>query len=166
MKRCRDEDPFLRSAAIQALSTRVESISTDRKLNLSNGDLVSLLLAERKADPKNELAADFFFNLPSTEVRLEAMRWIADSEMTNFLPRIQQLLVESDGDFQLFEAALATLNALHGTPELGVSDPKMLISLVQDPETSPRIRAFALRLLDPNAAEILSEVMARANANG
>ncbi len=154
LKLCRDRDPFLRSAAIDALAMHVgksgrQNLEASGRQDLDGEDLVSLLLAERKADPQDEAAAEFFFDHPSPDVQFEAMRWIADSEMTSFLPRVRQKLADPNLDYRLFEAALATSNVLSGTPELGVSDPKMLMSLLQDPETSPRLRAFALRLLDP-----------------
>ncbi len=41
--------------------------------------------------------------------------------------RVRQRLVDPNLDYRLFEAALATSNVLSGTPELGVSDPKMLV---------------------------------------
>ena len=41
-------------------------------------------------------------------------------------------------------------NTVSGNPRFGIADAEMLISRVTNTDASPRTRAFALRLLDPN----------------
>lgn len=143
------QDPFLRCAAIQTLSQRLEEVAPARRQSLSTEELRALLLATKLASPNDQGAVASFLEHPDPEIQFEAMRWMSEAEMVEFLPRVQQRLKDPSLDFRLFEAALATANTLSGTPELGVSDPKMLMALLENPDTSTRIQAFALRLLDP-----------------
>lgn len=146
---CGNSDPFVRSAAIKALSTRTAIMNPEAEHAFQGDDLISLLLAKRQAQPKDGAAPARFLNHADPSVQFEAMRWIADEELTQFLPEIHRRLADPQIPFRLFEAALATSNALSGNPEAGVADPKMLLSLLQQSDNSPRVRAFALRLVDP-----------------
>lgn len=155
---CRQQDPFIRSAAIDALSRKAKTIDAADRQAFSVQDTTFLLLANKKADPKDQEAAESFLAHANPAVQLEALRWIADHEMTGLLPQVRQQLVSEELSYRVFEATVATLNALSGKPELGVSDPNMLIALLQDPEISPRIRSFALRLLDPRHPKFSPEL--------
>src|SRR5690606_32045677 len=53
----------------------------------------------------------------------------------------------SDLDYVRFEAAIATWNTLNGQPEAGIRNETLLLARVQDADSAPRVRAFALRLL-------------------
>jgi putative heme-binding domain-containing protein len=145
----RDADPFTRLAAIGALSSRTASYEESDASKLSSEDRINLLLAIRKSDPNNKAWVRYFLGQSNREIRFEALRWIADSRLDDFLPDIESMLRDPSIPYQTYEASLATWNALAGNPQLGVADAGMLISRVADAEASPRTRAFALRLLDP-----------------
>ena len=49
--------------------------------------------------------------------------------------------------FEVFEAAVAAHTSLSGTPEVGMRNPELLLARVKAENSSPAIRAFALRLL-------------------
>lgn len=146
---CRSPDAFLRSAAIASLSKQVDQMDWRGEQELAATDLISLLLAIKKNKPLDEDAAEFFLNHPDPGVQFEAMRWIAESDLVAFREDVRKRLSDPNVPYRLFEAALATSNTLEGKPELGVADPNMLVALLESPETSPTIRAYSLRLLDP-----------------
>jgi putative heme-binding domain-containing protein len=81
------------------------------------------------------------------EIRFEALRWIADALWKDYLPEIQSMLDDPKLDYRLFEAALAAINTLQGKASQGVTDTKMLIDRITNPQTPPRIAAYALRLV-------------------
>ena len=90
-----------------------------------------------------------FLNDESPEVVFEALRWIADQQLTQFLPDIESRLDDPGVSYQIFEACLATWNTLQGNPSAGVVDAGMLMKRIKDAKASPSTRAFALRLIDP-----------------
>lgn len=138
-------DPFVALAAQQAISP--EAWNPEEISNLSERDRLAALLSLRHHP---ELATDWiprFLGDPSSEVRFEALRWIADEVRVAFLPRIEELLAEDSLDYRLFEAAIATHNTLSGASELGVQNEPLLLAKVLDPDTPPKLKALALRLL-------------------
>ncbi len=149
-------DAYLSSAALVALS---ENAATWKPTTFSTWDegakpfaVVALKIA--KVDPDNWLPE--ILNDPNSDVRFEALRWICDAQLVEFLPEVEKLLQKDDIPFSEFEAAAAARNTLRGTPELGVRDPEMLISRVTDSDASPAVRAHALRLL-PSIPRVAKE---------
>jgi hypothetical protein len=146
----RSDDPFLRLAAIDALAQRSAAYDRDAADRLGREDRISLLLAIRKSRPADVGWARYFWDQTDTEFRFETLRWIAEAGLHDFAADVQALLERADTDYQIFEAGLAAANALADLPHLGIADPPMLIAQVTNAEASPRTRAFALRLLDPD----------------
>ena len=116
-----DKDPFLRNAAIQGLSsaeTPEKAIAHYEKLDLKlASQRVALLEAgrragffgdSRRARLKTALADE------APDVKLYALRWIADEKLTDFLPAIRKLAKEKDTTPALFTAAVATTEWLDG----------------------------------------------------
>ena len=98
-----------------------------------------------KADPVPWI--DGLFSDEETGVQFEALRWIADENHTQFLPAVDELLARDELAFEVFEAAVAAHTSLSGTPEVGMRNPELLLARVKAENSSPAIRAFALRLL-------------------
>ena len=164
----RSEDPFLALAAIDAWSQRLDRWTPDRAAELAPGDQARLLLAVRRSgsDPSPWLA--FFWKQPEDAVRFELLRWIADDRLIQEQSRVAALREDPALDYRLFEAVLATLNSLAGTPAAGITDAGMLLERIANPDVPPRIRSFALRLLDPGSpkltAGLLTELLAVADS--
>ena len=145
----RSPDPFTARAAIDGLSKRVRktrSFSAD----LSAPDRVTLLLALRKYRQNDESLAHVFLDDEDERVVVEALRWISDEELTNFLPDVDHMLSDPTISYRIFEACLATRNSLTGNAEKGVVDPAVLLKQIKDPNASPNTKAYALRLIDPD----------------
>ncbi len=146
----RSQDPFIQRAAIDALSRRTGSLTQSDVDKLDEEDRISLLLAIRKANPKSVEWARYFLEQSNQELRFETLRWIADEQLDGFKPDVEAMLSDPQVEFRIYEACLATWNTLSGNASLGIVDAGMLMTRVSDPQASPRTRAFALRLLDPN----------------
>jgi putative membrane-bound dehydrogenase-like protein len=147
-----DDDPFVARAALVALSRTVANWDVDDVSHWSADERAhaarALSLARASADKwLPALLAD-----DSTDVQFEALKWIANAELKQFLPNVEAMLHRSDASYQLFEAGLATWNTLNGQSEAGVRNLEMLLARVQDRDSSPRLRAYALRLL-PSAPQ-------------
>ena len=92
-------------------------------------------------------------------IRFEVLRWIADGVLTSFTSDVEKLLNSSTIDYELFEAALATWNTLHGNPGAGVTDPDVLAERLLDPATPSKIKSYALRLAPANHKKIDSALL-------
>ena len=148
-----DRDPFLARAALVALARQAAEWEPDEVKAWPIDDRVAAVQALRIAaleqgstiDPAPFVTA--LIDDEESEVVYQTLRWIADGGMTEFLPQIERLQGRADLEFRLFEAMLATRNRLAGKPAAGVRDEELLLSTVQNPQASPRIRAYALKLL-------------------
>jgi len=151
----RGEDPYLARAALLALSRQADAWSKPESVRkLSDRDRGSACLALKLAKPKDEALARRFLADTSGDVQFEALRWIADEQLTALLPEVERTLAHSDLDYRRFEACLATVNTLRGNARAGVNDRTMLLERVRDTSAPPHVRGFALRLLPPDTAQL------------
>ena len=152
-----NEDAFVVQAALVALARQAPSWDVANIRKLSPKHRVSALLAlKMAADPGYDVVGEPISDQPWVKifladayppVRFESLRWICDRQLVNFLPQVEELLLESDLEFELFEAGIATWNTLNGHPEKGLRNPEMLLQRAEDAKSSPSLRAFALRML-------------------
>ena len=152
------DDPFLASAAIDALARRADQFTAASAAKLSSADRITLLLAVRRASLTDTDWIDHFLQDSEEEIRFETLRWIADAQLEAYRDQIQPILDDSAISYRLFEAALATWNTLAKTPEAGVADPAMLLRRITDETATPRSRAFAMRLVDPRHGKLNARV--------
>lgn len=145
----RSPDPFIGRAALDALSNHAESLRPDDLNRFDDEDLVNVLLAIRKAKPRNADWVRVFLTHSSVELQFEALRWIADEQLVELKSDVADLMSDSDVGFRVYEACLATWNSLAGEASLGTVDTEMLMTRISDTRAPPRTRAFALRLFDP-----------------
>ncbi len=150
---CRSEDRFLGHAATTALGKKIASISHAEANKLSTNDQLSLLVALRRIDPTNTKWVKYFLGKDDAEIRFEALRWISESRLSEFSDIVETMASNPELDYKSFEAALATINTLAGNPEAGVADPAMLIARIGDKNAPSQVRAYALRLLNPQSKE-------------
>ncbi|MEM0967741.1 MAG: PVC-type heme-binding CxxCH protein [Verrucomicrobiota bacterium] len=140
-----DDDPFLAQAALMELSRRdVSSLLQSTEANTR-----SALLARQLAAPKDVDSARKGLAHSSARIRFEALRWIANEDLSECRESVAELLLQPDLDYALFEAALATSNTLAGRADQGVADVGMLLQRLSDEQAPPTIRAYALRLISP-----------------
>ena len=152
------EDAVLARGALDALSRQIDKFQSGETSNLSATDRISLLLAIRVAAPKDEAWARHFLSDKDQSVAFEALRWIADENMTSFAEEVDTILTRSDITFRLFEAALAAKNILAGEPRKGVVDQETLFAHVMNEEASNETRAYAMRLIKPDYKPLHKEL--------
>lgn len=152
----RSADPFVARAALQALArTTVGSYRwPDDIRSLAEADRVSACLALKLAAPDVGDWPRRFLSDPSAAVRFEALRWIADEQLTALKPEVEALLKRSDLDYRLFEASLAAWNTVNGRSRSGINDAAMLLERLNDPAAPERVRAYSLRLLPADHAKV------------
>lgn len=142
-----DADSFLANAALMALSGTAPQWTPEEVAKWSAGERVQAVLALKLASAVPDAWINAFLTDKNADVQFEALRWLADARLTQFLPDVEQFLKRSDLDYRRFEAAIATWNTLNGKPEDGVRNPTMLLAKVLDDQSAPRVRTYALRLL-------------------
>ncbi len=142
----RGSDPYLADAALTAIAKSSDSLTPEALRNLPARDRLWTLVALRRLDLKDEKWVRAVWSDPDPAIRFEALRWIADGVLTSFTADVEKLLKNSELDYTLFEAALATGNTLNGKPGAGVTDPEVLVARLLDPATPARIKSYALRL--------------------
>ena len=147
LRLAKDEDPFLARAALLALTREAPKWTPNDVARWSPPDRVQAVLALKLANASPETWVRAFLSDEDADVQFETLRWIADAGLKTFLPQVEEMLYRSELDYHRFEAAIATWNTLNGKPEAGVRDPEMLLARVQDTDSAPRLRAYALRLL-------------------
>ena len=147
-------DAFLSRASILGLAKIHGEWSTDSIRMLSDRDRITAVLAARVSQPKDETMARSLLSDPNPDVVFEAIRWISDEDLVSLKDQIGAMFMRPNLDFQLFEASLAAWNRLNGNPRAGIEDVKLLVDRVQDETATPRLRAFALRLLPPKTKQL------------
>ncbi|MEM7012317.1 MAG: PVC-type heme-binding CxxCH protein [Verrucomicrobiota bacterium] len=155
LKHARSDDSFLARAALQALSTKLKSYPADWDAE----DRANAVYARSLAEPKDETWVRAALADENADVRFEAVRWIADKNLTQFADEIDTLFTDPNLDYRMFEACLAAANTLSGEPRKGITDIPMLLERVNDEEASSATRAYALRLLPPNHPRVTQELL-------
>ncbi len=153
LKLSQTDDPYLAQASLVALSKITPAWKVSDAQKSPTHIQSQMLLALRIAVLENEKSVDihrwikYFLTVPDQKIQFETFRLISDLEFKQYLPKVEKILSQSDLSYELFEAAVATLNTLNGKPEIGVRNEELLLTRVQDTASSPKLRAYALRLL-------------------
>lgn len=142
-----NEDPFLAQAALVALARETPRWTPSDVTTWRARDRIQAVLALKLAGASPEDWVGSLLMDDHADIQFETLRWIADANLKEYLPEVEDMLSRSDLDYRRFEAAVATWNTLSGKPEAGIRNPKMLLARVQDDESAPQLRAYALRLL-------------------
>src|SRR4029077_8337617 len=99
---------------------------------------------------------------PSPEVRLYAVRWIADDRLTSLRDQVAKLLDGAQGDSRYFLAVLAAISWLGGEgnqPSTGITD-RLLVQELEQKDRPPALTATLLSLLNPDNKFLASEQLA------
>lgn len=147
------EDPYLAQASLVALSKLAPVWKVSEAQKSSTLIQLQMLLALRTAVFENEKSVDinrwikYFLTVADQKIQFETLRLISDMDLKQYLATVETILSQSNLSYELFEAAVATLNTLNGKPDIGVRNEELLLTRVQDSASSPKLRAYALRLL-------------------
>lgn len=141
-------DPFLARAALVRLAGEASSDWTPETFSaLPPERRLSAVLALAASDADPTLWVETLLHDSNAQVNFEGLRWLSHRETREALPAVKEFLARSDLDFDAFEAAVAAHNTLSGAPEQGVRNSELLLDRIRDKNSSPSLRAFALRLL-------------------
>lgn len=151
LRQARTSDPFYAHAALIALSSQAESWNPERIAGWSDSHRVSAVLALSFSSVPPDQWIPTLLRDENPDVLFETLRWISNSQLKDYLPQVEQLLSRPDLDYRVFEAGIATWNTLNGKSEDGVRNPAMLLAKLKDPTSSPRLKAYSLRLLPTQA---------------
>ncbi len=160
------EDAFVSRAAILALSRRAGIWTDSRIQGRSDRDRVTSVLAVKVKRPWDVDLAKAMLADSNSEVVFETLRWISDENLVGLKSEVEALFSKPDLDYRLFEACLASWNTLNGNPRAGIEDRKILTERALDRKASPRLRAFALRLLPANTGALKVPVLKEMISHG
>lgn len=142
------EDAFIARAALVRLADEAAPRWTPEafsRLSPERRVLSVLALSSSQVDPIPWIGA--LLQDPDPVVNFEGLRWFSHRETREALTGVKEFLSRSDLDFETFEAAIAAHNTLSGIPEQGVRNRELLLDRIRDKDSTPSLRAFALRLL-------------------
>jgi putative membrane-bound dehydrogenase-like protein len=150
------DDPFVFASAVYGFSrhkdlqnwgSRVEGLSTRSRLRL-----LKLQAWRLRGTDQAEYLLRRALEDESAEVRLFAVRWIADERIVALRDDVAKLLEGKQPTARYYLAILAALDWLDRDPEMRGRDiaDELLVRELQNPNRSPEAHALALRLLSPD----------------
>lgn len=162
-----ESDPFLRQGAVNGLVDSSRVWQTELEVLRDARQKLGLLEAARRSkrltpDRKNKMLSKALSS-PFPEVRLFAVRWIADQQLVEFRNELERGLSDEMMSVPLFRATLAAMQWLdtkraprHDGPQAG--EP-VLLSLLGDNTRAGPLRVMALRLLGPGHPRLRGAVL-------
>lgn len=165
-------DPFLHAAAVWRLMSDDRSLLDVRRRNLENRDRettsrrrLGLLEAAHWRDGSDDatweglIAQSLDDN--DAEVRLFAIRWIADRKLTSLMEQVEAELNRPDVTPRTFRAVVATLDVLEGAKPDKKADPLARAAAILADESRPAaVRATALKSLPVDAPALTPHLLA------
>ncbi len=161
-----EDDPFIRSAAIDALRKSGPALlQIDWQSLPLPGTRAGILVALKKSGleaARTQIPA--FLEDDALEVRFAAVKWIADDQLTEYRALVESELRRPGLNSRMFLAAMAALDRLDGKKPKDAPAPENLYEFLVDESASPALRAVALRLMPPHYKKLSLETLA-AHAN-
>jgi len=160
------DDPFLYLRLVQLLAEQLDSIQLEKTFQsdakLSVPLRLAVMLAARRQNPKSEELVKAALSHPALAIRRAAAQWAGEAQLKNLRPEVAALLESKEINSQLFLATLAALELLDGVPSADFDKTpadKYILPLLKDDQRPIAVRIQALRLADPNDAELTSDFL-------
>lgn len=160
------EDPFLRQAAVYGLSRQTQRLKDIDLFNKTTGSQrAGILEAMRWANERQfpidrpEMLKEAL-NDQHDEVRIFAMRWIADLTLTDYLPQLKERLKSNSPTIRELPVLLSAIAWLESGSVGGGKDivqQRILVDIITDASQSAELRTIALRLIEPRSEQLKSE---------
>jgi putative membrane-bound dehydrogenase-like protein len=151
-------------AQMQAGHDAAKSLPASR---LTKRSIDALLVMRALKNHDTQLYIPFLLRTSNLDSRFIAFEWVAQSRLTQFRNDLHHALTAGPITQQLFDAYLATLEALDGQKDNRRWDQrveKYVVDLVAKPDTPVEVRRLAVRRLRPNhpmlTAALFDELMA------
>lgn len=113
----------------------------------------AMLLAARKQAPKDDELVEIALADHDPDVRRLAVQWVGEEKFAELRPAVEAVFSSKEVTSELFLATLASLEMLGGKDPADFDKTpaeKYVLPLLKDENSSPAIRAQALRLVSPN----------------
>ena len=157
LDKAQDNDRFVQSAALYGLRHHVDALQEMPLKNLSTGKRIAALHALKESRrPKGIQRISVFLADPQPAVRFEAARWIADYQLKQFRPAIENELRKGNYDYHLFRAYVATLDALDERKNPDRVNEAFALPLLKNADITDALRAHVLRYL-PDGHKALTQ---------
>lgn len=145
------QDPFVRTAAAWSLSQgqKVYPIAKVRDNPLARITFLRSVWLRGDANPEGVIRLGLSDESP--EVRLFAVRWIADERIMSLRDDVAKLLEGPQANARLYLAVLGTLDWLDRKPNPGKANfsEELLVAELDNDQRSPEAHALALSYLKP-----------------
>jgi putative membrane-bound dehydrogenase-like protein len=158
-----DADPFLRCAAVRQLSEQSNLLdAVDPSSRKEPLERIGLLLAWRASGREEGLRRlHSFLSDHDEDVRFLAVKWIADQKLTEYRPRIAEILKERGLNVRLFLACSSALARLDDREVSEASMAEYFLDRLQDDKTPPALRVLALQMIPSNHPELTLDLLDR-----
>ncbi len=159
----KDDDRFLRNAAVQALAHAPELLSSVDRGSLSDPlQRVGLLLAQRASGSSDgvKLIPEFLAD-PDEDVRFLAVKWIADEKLESYKSRLVEALKDTRLNVRMYSALSTALARLNGQD---VSESNMgdyFFVRLADDRSPLALRVKALQLMPANHPRLTLDLLSR-----
>jgi putative membrane-bound dehydrogenase-like protein len=147
-----DEDPFLRHAAVQRLARTPAVLPTDR---LAASQRLGLLLVHRASRLTKRLPE--FLADPDPDVRFLAVKWVSDEKLTEFRPKIAQMLAEPKLDPRSYVALATALARLDDKPVNDDNLAAYFLDRLTDRTAPLPARLMALRAIPATSGKLKTD---------
>lgn len=156
------DDPFLELAARRAWAAtwREEAAATATKLPTPGQRLAALLVMRGLKRKEYREHLPTWLADADARVRFAAVHWIADERLTDYREDLGKVLTIQPVPRQLYEAYLAALDALDGTPRndhWAEHGERHVASMIDNEKSPAHLRRLALRMLRPDYPHLSRE---------
>jgi hypothetical protein len=168
----RDDDPFIRSAAITALTRPAfhEALLADAKHSSPEVRRGLLLALRRSGSPPSESLLTGWLRDPDPDVRRLALIWVGEAKVRSLREAAVSVLTHGTPTATVFKTYLATMDLLQRedaiTARTAPAVQQLVVQVLEDRSQPPSVKALALvSLPNPNepkaAALVLDQLSAR-----
>lgn len=159
----KDEDPFLRNAAIQALVRQPDLLRTvEIGEQLDPRCRAGLLLAHRATEkPEGRALLPEFLADRDEDVRFLAIKWVADDKLVEQRPLIEKMLAGGKLNVRLYAALATALARLEGKEVNDAQLAEYFLRLIKDAKAEPVLRVLALQQVSGNNKALTAEILER-----
>ncbi len=156
-----DPDPFMVHAAIMRLS-QLQGVTDLPVPSTANAkQRIGLLLAQRTcARPEARRFIPSYLNDPDPDIRLLAVKWIADEKLSEFRPRVSAALADPKLSVPLCQAYATALARLDDKDVSEIGMAKVFFARLASSASPPDVRIAALRLLPATHKELTLNLLA------
>ncbi|MBO0700383.1 MAG: hypothetical protein J2P46_18440, partial [Zavarzinella sp.] len=159
LKLLASKDPFLRHAAVQHLG-RLEAARSRIDFRTLSDPLqrIGLLLAWRASGQKaGQLRLADFLNDPDPDVRLLAVKWVADERLAQYRPHIAEAMKDSHLDPRTFTALATALARIDDKPVNEDGLAAYFLDRLNDKSAPLTARRTALRAIPSSYPKLKTE---------